>query len=254
MIFDAAKHLRCMWWRCEDVCLLCQRVGKISVFKKCFYKATCCRGLRLPHQEWKGQGEIAHSMNRNADHRRSFTLISQYLVTLVQSVHLSPVVSLGLGGGRGRTAPNAALMGVSRKRGGVEEGCHRGGPPLTLVTPLLVGLAGLGKECVLHTRLRNYRSVCHLQFWRASQSIMFVWSAPYRAAGCVLGELLLHKPLLPGRSEIHQLELIIDLLGTPNDMIWPVSTFRLFSCLLPKWLVVLEFLGCIVSHKIAGRN
>lgn len=44
-----------------------------------------------------------------------------------------------------------------------------------------------------------------------------------RAAGCVLGELLLHKPLLPGRSEIHQLELIIDLLGTPNDMIWPVS-------------------------------
>ncbi|KAG0411721.1 hypothetical protein HPB47_011144, partial [Ixodes persulcatus] len=41
------------------------------------------------------------------------------------------------------------------------------------------------------------------------------------AAGCVLGELLLHKPLLPGRSEIHQLELIIDLLGTPNDMIWP---------------------------------
>lgn len=41
------------------------------------------------------------------------------------------------------------------------------------------------------------------------------------AAGCVLGELLLHKPLLPGRTEIHQLELIIDLLGTPNDMIWP---------------------------------
>ncbi|XP_023221987.1 cyclin-dependent kinase 10-like, partial [Centruroides sculpturatus] len=41
------------------------------------------------------------------------------------------------------------------------------------------------------------------------------------AAGCILGELLLHKPLLPGRSEIHQLELIVDLLGTPNDSIWP---------------------------------
>ncbi|XP_071056987.1 cyclin-dependent kinase 10 isoform X1 [Onthophagus taurus] len=41
------------------------------------------------------------------------------------------------------------------------------------------------------------------------------------AAGCILGELLGHKPLLPGRSEIQQLELIVDLLGTPSDAIWP---------------------------------
>lgn len=60
------------------------------------------------------------------------------------------------------------------------------------------------------------------------------------AVGCILGELLGHKPLLPGRSEIAQLELIIDLLGnykihlrianiskspiilgTPSDAIWP---------------------------------
>lgn len=31
----------------------------------------------------------------------------------------------------------------------------------------------------------------------------------------------MHRPLLPGRSEIHQLELIIDFIGTPNDTIWP---------------------------------
>ena len=41
------------------------------------------------------------------------------------------------------------------------------------------------------------------------------------SAGCILGELLAHKPLLPGKSEINQLDLIIDLLGTPNDSIWP---------------------------------
>ena len=41
------------------------------------------------------------------------------------------------------------------------------------------------------------------------------------SAGCILGELLAHKPLLPGKSEINQIELIIDLLGTPNDHIWP---------------------------------
>lgn len=33
------------------------------------------------------------------------------------------------------------------------------------------------------------------------------------AAGCILGELLTHKPLLPGKSEIQQIEMIIDLLG-----------------------------------------
>ncbi|CAK9800527.1 Cyclin-dependent kinase 10 [Anthophora quadrimaculata] len=41
------------------------------------------------------------------------------------------------------------------------------------------------------------------------------------AAGCILGELLGHRPLLPGRSEIAQLELIVDLLGTPSEAIWP---------------------------------
>ncbi|XP_070501703.1 cyclin-dependent kinase 10-like [Chironomus tepperi] len=41
------------------------------------------------------------------------------------------------------------------------------------------------------------------------------------AAGCILGELLLNKPLLPGKGEIAQLELIIDLLGTPSENIWP---------------------------------
>lgn len=41
------------------------------------------------------------------------------------------------------------------------------------------------------------------------------------ALGCILGELLGHKPLLPGNTELNQLELIIDLLGTPSDSIWP---------------------------------
>ncbi|KAM7346774.1 cyclin-dependent kinase 10 [Cochliomyia hominivorax] len=44
------------------------------------------------------------------------------------------------------------------------------------------------------------------------------------AVGCILGELLSHKPLLPGNTEIAQLELIIDLLGTPSESIWPDLT------------------------------
>ncbi|XP_020800658.1 cyclin-dependent kinase 10 [Drosophila serrata] len=41
------------------------------------------------------------------------------------------------------------------------------------------------------------------------------------AFGCILGELLLGKPLLPGNSEIGQLNMIIDLLGAPSESIWP---------------------------------
>ncbi|XP_002741678.2 cyclin-dependent kinase 10-like [Saccoglossus kowalevskii] len=41
------------------------------------------------------------------------------------------------------------------------------------------------------------------------------------ASGCILGELLAHKPLMPGRSEIQQIDMTVELLGTPNDTIWP---------------------------------
>nr|XP_056718871.1 cyclin-dependent kinase 10 [Euleptes europaea] len=41
------------------------------------------------------------------------------------------------------------------------------------------------------------------------------------AVGCILAELLAHKPLLPGSSEIQQIDMIVQLLGTPNETIWP---------------------------------
>ncbi|XP_022106467.1 cyclin-dependent kinase 10-like isoform X2 [Acanthaster planci] len=44
------------------------------------------------------------------------------------------------------------------------------------------------------------------------------------AAGCIFGELLANQPMLPGTSELQQIQLIIDLLGTPSDSIWPGFT------------------------------
>lgn len=41
------------------------------------------------------------------------------------------------------------------------------------------------------------------------------------SVGCILGELLLHRPLLPGSNETQQLEMIFELLGTPSVSIWP---------------------------------
>eukprot|EP00929_Paragymnodinium_shiwhaense_P102861 TRINITY_DN66083_c0_g1_i1.p1 TRINITY_DN66083_c0_g1~~TRINITY_DN66083_c0_g1_i1.p1 ORF type:complete len:390 (+),score=71.47 TRINITY_DN66083_c0_g1_i1:73-1242(+) len=46
-----------------------------------------------------------------------------------------------------------------------------------------------------------------------------VWSI-----GCNFGELLDKKPLLPGKSEVNQLQLICELLGTPSPKIWPGLT------------------------------
>ncbi|SAM00300.1 hypothetical protein [Absidia glauca] len=44
------------------------------------------------------------------------------------------------------------------------------------------------------------------------------------SAGCIMGELLQHRPLLPGTTEQTQLNLIVKLLGTPNEHIWPGFT------------------------------
>ena len=47
-----------------------------------------------------------------------------------------------------------------------------------------------------------------------------IWSI-----GCIFAEILLGKPLFPGRNVVHQLELITDLLGTPSsEVIAKVST------------------------------
>ncbi|KAG9311694.1 kinase-like domain-containing protein [Chiua virens] len=39
--------------------------------------------------------------------------------------------------------------------------------------------------------------------------------------GCVLGEMFMRKPILPGTSDIDQLEKIWQLCGTPNQHTWP---------------------------------
>ena len=41
------------------------------------------------------------------------------------------------------------------------------------------------------------------------------------AVGCIFAEFLLLKPLLPGRNETQQLQLICELLGTPTVQQWP---------------------------------
>jgi serine/threonine protein kinase len=51
------------------------------------------------------------------------------------------------------------------------------------------------------------------------------------AVGCILAELLLRVPFLPGESDLDQLTRIFQVLGTPTDETWPVSIVKLYcSC------------------------
>ncbi|KAJ2699910.1 hypothetical protein H4218_002383 [Coemansia sp. IMI 209128] len=47
-------------------------------------------------------------------------------------------------------------------------------------------------------------------------SAIDLWSA-----GCILGELLTHRPFMPGKTEQEQLDLIVDMIGAPTERIWP---------------------------------
>jgi cyclin-dependent kinase 7 len=48
------------------------------------------------------------------------------------------------------------------------------------------------------------------------------------AVGCILAELLLRVPFLPGDSDLDQLTRIFQVLGTPTEETWPVSTLTLY--------------------------
>lgn len=58
-----------------------------------------------------------------------------------------------------------------------------------------------------------------------------IWSV-----GCVFAELVLGKPLFAGDSEIGQLYQVFQLLGTPQEGVWPgVTSLPEWQPLFPKW-------------------
>ncbi|KAL7668898.1 hypothetical protein ACOME3_009580 [Neoechinorhynchus agilis] len=76
------------------------------------------------------------------------------------------------------------------------------GSPLQEYTPIVVTLWYRSPELLLGAR--KYSTAVDM------------WSV-----GCIFGELLLSKPLFPGKSEIDQVNLIFKDLGTPSERIWP---------------------------------
>ena len=62
---------------------------------------------------------------------------------------------------------------------------------------------------VILVKMSNFFwNFCFLQYTPAID----IWSI-----GCIFAEVLTGKPLFPGKSVVHQLDLITDLLGTPSS-------------------------------------
>ncbi|KAG9488161.1 hypothetical protein GDO78_007781 [Eleutherodactylus coqui] len=64
------------------------------------------------------------------------------------------------------------------------------------------------------------------------------------AVGCILAELLLRVPFLPGDSDLDQLTKIFETLGTPTEEQWPVS-------ILPAGRGVLQM---AIKHRARGQG
>lgn len=43
------------------------------------------------------------------------------------------------------------------------------------------------------------------------------------SVGCIMAELLKHEPLFPAKTELSVLQLMVKLLGSPNEQIWHVG-------------------------------
>jgi len=139
----------------------------------------------------------------------------------------------------------AVLVDSARKRFAVPE-------VKCLMRQLLDGMAYLHGRCVIHRDLKlsnllyskGQLKICDFGLARRfgfparpySPLVVTLWYRPPElllgapvyttgvdmwSIGCIFGELLLMAPLLPGKSELQQLSLICDLLGSPNARIWP---------------------------------
>ncbi|KAF9414755.1 Cyclin-dependent kinase catalytic subunit [Podila epigama] len=56
------------------------------------------------------------------------------------------------------------------------------------------------------------------------------------SAGCVFAELINGAPFFPGSSELTELYLIFQILGTPTEITWPgVTSLKNWNVEFPQW-------------------
>ena len=73
--------------------------------------------------------------------------------------------------------------------------------------------------------LRPYTQPVVTQWYRCPELLLgaktYSTAVDVWSVGCIMGELLQGEPLLMGKSEMDQLDKMFQLLGTPNEKVWP---------------------------------
>mmetsp|Transcript_20555 Transcript_20555/g.39651 ORF Transcript_20555/g.39651 Transcript_20555/m.39651 type:complete len:205 (+) Transcript_20555:507-1121(+) len=86
-------------------------------------------------------------------------------------------------------------------------------------------IADFGLARIFGNPLKSYTPRVVTLWYRAPELLLgakkYHTAVDMWATGCMFGELLQNDPLLPGKTELEQIEMIFKLLGTPTESIWP---------------------------------
>lgn len=109
---------------------------------------------------------------------------------------------------------------------------------------------GLAKQFGSPSRIYTHQVVTR---WYRAPELLFgarkygtgvdIW-----AVGCILAELLLRTPLLPGESDLDQLDKITRAFGTPTEEIWPGMKK------LPDFVLFKEQIGTPLEHIFTAAS
>lgn len=94
-----------------------------------------------------------------------------------------------------------------------------------LYTRGILKIADFGLARPYGSPLKSYTQLVVTLWYRAPELLLgaktYTPAIDMWSVGCIFAELITKEPLLPGRTEIDQLNKIFTLLGSPNEKIWP---------------------------------
>lgn len=78
---------------------------------------------------------------------------------------------------------------------------------------------------------RYYRAPEIMLTWQKYTYAVDMWSV-----GCIMAEMILGRPLFPGKDHVHQFTLITEILGKPSEEVMKrVFSSSVMKNLLPSW-------------------
>ncbi|XP_055971410.1 cyclin-dependent kinase 3 isoform X2 [Sorex fumeus] len=119
---------------------------------------------------------------------------------------------------------------------------HRDLKPQNLLIDELgaIKLADFGLARAFGVPLRTYTHEVVTLWYRAPEILLgskfYSTAVDVWSVGCIFAEMVTHRALFPGDSEIDQLFRIFRTLGTPSEAVWPgVTQLPDYKSSFPKW-------------------